>query len=137
MYVRDFMTENPTVFSPAEDIAAAFSILSDKRIRQAPVVEDGNLVGIVTDRDLRMALIETNVAPGITVQNIMTPNPTVVREDSTIAEAGDIMTGKKFNAVPVVSKDGKLTGIITTTDILKGVLHIIKDPELCVQLITK
>ena len=58
MLVKEFMTSNPIVLAPSEDVTKAFNLLLEKRVRQAPVVEKGELVGIVSDRDLRMAMVQ-------------------------------------------------------------------------------
>ena len=126
MLVKDFMTRAPETVSPDDDLRVVFNMLSDKRIRQAPVVEDKKLVGMVTDRDLRMALVQHAAEPHLTVKSIMTPEPVTVSEDISLEEAGGILTGHKFNAAPVLSSQGELTGILTTTDILRGLLHIIE-----------
>jgi acetoin utilization protein AcuB len=129
MLVKNYMTHNPAYMSPDDDVRVAFNILSDRRIRQAPVMENNKLVGIITDRDLRMALVQHVTEPNLTVGNIMTPDPVAVSEDLSLEEAGQILTSHKFNATPVLSEDGKLTGIITTTDILRGILHIVEIPK--------
>ena len=126
MLVKDFMTRNPASVSPDDDLRVTFNMLSDRWIRQAPVVEKGKLVGIVTDRDLRMALVQHVTEPNLTVRNVMTPDPVTVSEDASLEEAGIILTSHKINATPVLSEDGKLSGIITTTDILKGILQIVE-----------
>ncbi len=121
MLVKDYMTRNPASVSPGDDLRVAFNMLSDRSIRQAPVVDNDNLVGIISDRDLRMALVTD---PHLTVRNVMTPDPVSISEDSSLEEAGMILISHKINATPVLSDDGRLTGIITTTDILKGILNI-------------
>ena len=137
MLVRNFMTRNPVSVSPDDDIRVVFNMLSDRRIRQAPVVENNKLIGIITDRDLRMALVQNVTEPNLAVRNIMTPDAVTVSEDSSLEEAGRILTSHKFNATPVLSEDGELTGIITTTDILRGILHIIEIPKTTGPLMSK
>jgi len=127
MLIKNFMTQNPVILSPEEDIKVAFNLLSDKHVRQAPVLEDGALIGIVTDRDLRMAIVQDLKTPNLTVSNVMTPNPKTVSEDEPLQSAANIIAENKFNALPVVSLDGRLVGIITTTDILLGLLNTIKE----------
>jgi len=127
MLIKNFMTQNPVILSPEEDIKAAFNLLSDKHMRQAPVLEDGTLIGIVTDRDLRMAIVQDLKTPNLTVSNVMTPNPKTVSEDEPLQSAANIIAENKFNALPVVSSDGRLVGIITTTDILLGLLNTIEE----------
>ena len=124
MIVRKFMTPNPLTMSPDENVNDAFHLLLEHRVRQAPVIEDGKLIGIVTDRDLRTALFQTYVESDLTVGDVMRAGPVTIYEDADIKEAARIICEHKFNALPVVSTTGDLVGIITTTDILRGVLKL-------------
>jgi acetoin utilization protein AcuB len=124
MIVKKFMTSDPVTISPEEDINDAFHLLLEHRFRQAPVVEDGKLIGIVTDRDLRTALFQTYVESDLTVGDVMRAGPVTISEDSEVKEAARIICECKFNALPVVSSTGDLVGIITTTDILRGLLRL-------------
>ncbi len=122
MLVKDCMTRNPLTFPPGEDVRVAFGRLTDLKVRQAPVVENGKLVGIVTDRDLRLAVVETLSEPGLSVGSVMTPDPVTVRESATLRDAAELISRNKFNALPVISASGELTGVLTTTDILNGLV---------------
>ncbi|GJM16302.1 MAG: hypothetical protein DHS20C13_16290 [Thermodesulfobacteriota bacterium] len=118
MLVKEYMTKNPVFLAPNEDVKDAFNLLLENRIRQAPVLEEGELVGIVTDRDLRMAIIQNLKLNKLTVGLVMTKDPVTVTEDTKIVDAGKLISVGKFNAIPVIEESGKLKGIITTTDIL-------------------
>jgi len=122
MLVKEHMTKNPLVLSPDMDVTVAFSKITDRNVRQAPVVEDGKLRGIVTDRDLRMALVQSNTQPGLQVRSIMTEDPITVDENSYLREAARLISKNKFNALPVLSGSGELIGVLTTTDILNGLV---------------
>ncbi len=122
MLVRECMTKEPVTVSPKEDVRVAFSLLRQYGFRQLPVVKDGALVGIVTDRDLRNAI---NIDDNLVVADVMSSNPVTVYEDTSLGEAAWIIRSHKFNALPVVSKTGKLVGIITVTDILDGLLRLL------------
>jgi acetoin utilization protein AcuB len=124
MIVRKFMTSDPLTISPDENVNDAFHLLLEHRVRQAPVIEDGKLIGIVTDRDLRTALFQTYVESDLTVGDVMRAGPVTISEDADIKEAARIICEHKFNALPVVSTTGDLVGIITTTDILRGLLKL-------------
>jgi acetoin utilization protein AcuB len=124
MIVRKFMTSDPLTISPDENVNDAFHLLLEHCVRQAPVVEDGKLIGIVTDRDLRTALFQTYVESDLTVGDVMRAGPVTISDDADIKEAARIICEHKFNALPVVSTTGDLVGIITTTDILRGVLKL-------------
>jgi len=122
MLVKQHMTKNPLVLSPDMDVTVAFRKITDRNVRQAPVVEDGKLRGIVTDRDLRMALVQSNTQPGLQVRSIMTEDPITVSENSYLREAARLISKNKFNALPVLSDSGELIGVLTTTDILNGLV---------------
>ncbi len=117
------MTVNPVTFSPKEDVRVAFNTLTDRKIRQAPVLENGKLAGIVTDRDLRLAVVETLTEPGLTVGSVMTRDPVTVNENSLLKDAARVIGKNKFNALPVLSDSGELVGVLTTTDILNGLVR--------------
>ncbi len=88
-----------------------------------PVYQGGKLVGIVTDRDLRMAVVETVSGQGLTVRSVMTPKPVTVAEDAPLREAAGLLSKNKFNALPVLSAAGELAGVLTTTDVLNGLVR--------------
>ena len=122
LLVKDNMTKDPFTVPPGEDVRVTFSRLTDLMVRQAPVVEGGKLLGIVTDRDLRLAVAETVGGAGLTVAAVMTPEPVTVSPDTTLKDAARIISRNKFNALPVVGPDGALEGMLTTTDILNGLV---------------
>jgi acetoin utilization protein AcuB len=122
MLVKDCMTPNPITVTSDEDVKNTFNLLNMNAIRQVPVVKNGKLVGIVTDRDLRVAVTRENHP---VVGDVMSSDPVTVSEDSTIEEAARIIRDHKFNALPVLSKRGELVGIITVTDILNGLLNLL------------
>jgi acetoin utilization protein AcuB len=129
MLIKECMTKELVTFSPGEDVKFAFSTLTDNKIRQAPVLENGKLAGIVTDRDLRLALIETLTEPGLTVGSVMTRDPVTVNENSLLRDAARIISKNKFNALPVISDSGQLVGVLTTTDILNGLVSALDEQK--------
>jgi acetoin utilization protein AcuB len=124
MLIKDLMTLNPVSLSPDENINGAFQTLLKHHFRQAPVVENGKLIGIVTDRDLRMAIVQTYVESSLNVRDVMRFDPVTISDDAEVEKAARIICEKKFNALPVVSSTGDLVGIITTSDILKCILNL-------------
>lgn len=124
MIVKNFMTRNPLTVTPEEDVVDTFNLLKKQGFRQFPVVKDKQLVGIITDRDLR-----SNLRDDLMVSDVMSPNPVTILEDSKLVEAALIIRDRKFNALPVVSKSGELVGIITTTDIIKSLVDVIVSLE--------
>ncbi|MCH7519141.1 MAG: CBS domain-containing protein [Candidatus Dadabacteria bacterium] len=115
MLVKDYMTLHPrTVTSEdsAQDISEKMKTLN---YRQFPVVEEGKLVGIVTETDIAVALSDKN---DIKVKDVMVTDPFTIMEDASIENASEIIRIKSFNSLPVVSENNDLLGIITVTDIL-------------------
>jgi acetoin utilization protein AcuB len=104
MRVKDFMTQNPLTVSPLDNIQNTFHVLIKNGIHQVPVVSNGDLVGIVTDRDLRIALSEDIRDPKVNIGAVMSKNPVRVTDDIKIVEAAKIIRKRRFNALPVINK---------------------------------
>lgn len=124
MRVKDFMTRNPVVASPTDNVQSTLQVLIKNGIRQVPVISEGELVGIVTDRDLRMVLSEEVKDLELKVGTVMSKNPVNVTDDSKIVEAAKIIRTRRFNALPVIDKKGELVGIVTVRDILDGLINL-------------
>jgi len=118
MLVKEYMTKDPIVLSADDDVRDAFNMLLENRVRQAPVVKNGILIGIATDRDLRVAMVQNLKMNNLKVGLVMTKDPVTITEDTKITDAGKIIKIGKFNAIPVIDETGAVKGIITTTDIL-------------------
>lgn len=136
MLVKEYMTRNPIVLTSNEDVINAFNLLLENGIRQAPVVDKGELVGIVSNRDLRMAMVQNLKMNNLTVGLIMTKDPVIITEDTKVTDASKLISIGKFNAIPVIGESGELTGIISTADILKCFLEVMDDDNYA-PLITK
>ena len=123
--IKDWMPPNPITVHPQNTLPQVRKLLLDPRIRRLHVVEEGELVGIITLGDIREAQpsdvgtlrpfeIE-HLVELITVDTVMTPDPITVTADSGVAEAAQLMLEHKVGGLPVL-KNGKLVGIITETD---------------------
>lgn len=145
MRVEDLMTSKVFTVEQHDLIDRVFFLIHYERIRHLPVVEKGKVIGIVSDRDLYKALgpksnsnaidtasgkgaVEMHVIPQ-KVQNIMRRGVLTVHPDSYASEAAAIMADNKVGALPVVNKEGKLVGIISSTDILRVFSKIEKASE--------
>jgi acetoin utilization protein AcuB len=125
--VEKWMTRDVITVPPHEKIIDAFELMQGRGIRHLPVVEDGELKGLVTDRDIRLALIPSPLSTPEDrvyhlgalerVEEIMSADLITVAPTTTIEEAAKLMAKYKIGAVPVVGQ-GKLVGILTETDIL-------------------
>jgi acetoin utilization protein AcuB len=136
MKVRDLMTEKVTTLGPDDKMDQAFYHLNFERIRHLPVVEKGRVVGMISDRDIKKFLGSlTSSPPHIKneersrtiktrkVRTMMKRGIVTISPAAEAAEAASIMIKRKIGALPVV-QEGKLAGIITTTDILRGFIKL-------------
>jgi acetoin utilization protein AcuB len=129
MRVRDLMTATPITVAPMTPMLEARQRMAQARIRHLIVVEDDRLVGIITDRDIRLNLPspatslsvwELNfLLASLTVRSVMTSAVLVVESHRPIAEAARIMIDHKIGALPVVD-DGRLVGIVTESDFVRA-----------------
>jgi acetoin utilization protein AcuB len=130
--VADWMTETVLAVETFDSIAVARQLMAKHRVNQLPVLENDNLVGIVTDRDIRdayptsMMIDRTEAidrfAEKITVEEVMTHDVFIVRPETALATAVSLLRRHRIGSLPVM-KDKKLIGIITRSDILDFVLN--------------
>jgi acetoin utilization protein AcuB len=118
MLVRFCMTPHPVTVTPHDMLITAQEKMTAGRFRRLPVVQDGALVGIVTDRDLRR---HVGVEKRTRVGAVMTEHPLTVSPVTIVEEAVRMMLTHQISGLPVV-EDGKLIGIITTSDVLRVLL---------------
>lgn len=128
MRVCDIMTPKPICVAPETQMLDARRRMTEERIRHLVVVEDGRVVGIVTDRDIRLnmpspatslSVWEINyLLTRLTVGEVMSRAVILVDPDRPVAEAAGIMIDHKIGALPVVD-DGRLVGIVTETDFVR------------------
>lgn len=127
MRVVDVMTTDPLTVTPTETIGQADELMNTNRIRQLPVVEGKELVGIVTDRDIRSflsgSLLEDpearEKALNTKVSEIMTTEPITVSPEDDLEEVVELLIEEKFGGIPVVDKSAGLVGIVTYMDVLQ------------------
>src|SRR5512139_3442225 len=134
MLVGERMSRPVITISPEMPIVDALELMKRDRIRRTPVVHDGKLVGIVSDKDLlnaspspatTLSVWEMNyLLSKITVKDVMTKKVLSVTEDTPIEEAARIMADNKIGGMPVLNKEGKVVGIITETDLFKIFLEL-------------
>lgn len=118
MFVRQWMKAEPATVTSEDHLASVQEKMQAGGFRQIPVVDAGQLVGIVTDRDLRQHVGQLERTK---VNCAMTEKPVTVGPNNTLEEAARVMLKEKFNGLPVM-ENGRLIGMITTSDIMKAFL---------------
>jgi len=112
------LRRNLITISPEQSIKQAAETMTREGVSSLPVVDDGRLLGIVTDRDLRQRCIAAGVDIGERVSTIMTARPRTINGETPAFEALLEMTRHHIHHLPVVDADGSLRGIVTASDIL-------------------
>lgn len=142
--VRDVMTRRPITIDPEARLIDAIGIMRDNQIRHLPVVDDKRqIVGIITDRDLRSAAMAPSLVEflpphlrqpveragmlleRLRVQDAMTWNVVTTRPDASIPEAGAVMFQHRIGSLPVCT-NRDLVGIVTERDIYKALMSAIQ-----------
>jgi acetoin utilization protein AcuB len=129
MLVREWMTKDAITVGPQTSIFRAWDLMKDRRIRHLPVMEDGRLVGIVTDRDLRLVLPSPATTLGayelnylldkMTVSEVMTKDVITTTPSASITNAARVLLRNRIGALPVFAGP-ILVGILTRADALEA-----------------
>ena len=135
MKIKNWVTREVVTISPEASVKEAFGLMKSLGIRHLPVIKEGVLKGIVTDRDLRRPKLSDvfktwhdlyRISDDIQVEDIMVTPVLTIREEDLIQEAAEIMVQKRIGALPVIDSRGKLAGIITESDILRAFVAVKK-----------
>jgi CBS domain-containing protein len=131
--VRDIMARDVTTLERNDSLQLAKDIMTLGRVRHFPVIDDGNLVGVVSQRDLYKASLgsvmkygekaQRAFLEGIAVKEVMSDPPITVAPHTPVQEAARLMMEKKIGCLPVV-EGSKLVGLVTETDMLKLVAEM-------------
>ncbi len=129
LQVKDLMSDELETVSPDAHLHDVLIKMNRAGYRHLPVVADEQLIGIITDRDVRLAvnspvikedadLSREEILDGVRVDDCMTREPQCVSSDTPLHEVADLLVLNKFGAMPVVD-DGNLVGMISYIDFLK------------------
>ena len=138
MLVREYMTTTLTTLQETDTLLDATMVFVRSTFRHVPVLRDKQLVGVVTERDVKQFVptLLTQVTPELynqalestPVSRVMAHNPITVRPDQSMREAAAILFDKHIGCLPVV-QNGELKGIITTTDMIKLLVRLLNDKK--------
>jgi len=126
MLVREVMHPEPLSIGPGTSLEEAYAVMSGRDIRHLPVVERGEVVGVITDRDLRLAtsrLAAQAFPPGTAVRAVMSHPVHTAHPLDPIEAAARVMRELKIGCLPVLDGNA-LVGIVTGVDILDALLRL-------------
>jgi len=134
MLIKDWMNPKVITIDANNSMQDAMKLMKEHGISMLPVMKKGQLVGIVTDRDLKRAsasdatTLEVHellyLISKIKVSDIMSKNPITIPFDYTIEEAAELMLKHKISGLPVTDHEGNLVGTLTKTDVFKCIISL-------------
>ena len=116
MKISHVMSSPARTISSTESIADAAVLMADMDIGVLPVVNDGRLAGIVTDRDLAVRGLAGGLPPGASVDKVMTDKVTTCAPDDDLADVLDRMREEQDRRLPVCTAGGDVVGLISIAD---------------------
>ena len=134
MLVKNWMSKEVVTVHVNDTMQDAVKLLREHGIRMLPVMEQGELVGIITDRDMKRASASDattldvheliHLLSTIKIKHIMTKNPITVPFDFTVEETAEVLLKNKISGVPVLNHDKEIVGTITQTDLFKVLISL-------------
>ncbi len=124
--IANLMTSPVISISSDTSVLQAGAIAEENHVKKLPVIDNGKLVGIITQTDLVRVL--TYYGMWRDIEEIMTPDVVTIQADATIVEAAEAMTDNNISCI-VVLNDKEVTGVLTERDVLKRVIAAQKDPN--------
>jgi len=122
MKAKDIMTSSPCCCSTTASVQEIAGLMRDNDCGSLPVVEDGRVVGIVTDRDLAIRVLAAGKDRDTRARDVMTPDPRCCDDDDDVRDVEKIMTDNQVRRVPVVDSAGRCIGIISQADLARAAL---------------
>jgi CBS domain-containing protein len=138
--ITRIMTEKVVAVKVNSSLPDAEKLMRRKKIRHVPVLSGEKLVGIVSLTDLQRlsfadnygdeeAFVDTAIYSMLSIDQVMVANPVTVRSDQSIREVAEVLSNHEFHALPVVDGENRLVGIVTTTDLIRYMLDLLKSGE--------
>ena len=121
IHIEEWMSKPVVTSSSDETLKKAISLMDEENIGVLPIVDNGKLRGILTERDILRRVVAKNVnTETMKVVDVMTKDPVTVNHDSSILEVTRLMSENNFRRL-IVMKHSKVVGIVTAKDVIKVV----------------
>ena len=130
LLVKDSMTREIVTLAPDETVGTALALCRERRIRHLPILSEGRLVGIVSDRDLRSATPafgepeRAAALQKVLVEDVMASDVIFALPDDPIEQAANTMRERRIGCLPVVEA-GELVGILTVSDVMTALVYLV------------
>lgn len=114
------MTSNPTAITPDTTVQEAARLMKSEDVGALPIVEDGRLTGVVTDRDLAIRGIAEGRGAETTVRELASKDIVTIEAQQSLEEAARLMAEHQVRRLPVVEEDGRLVGMLAQADVAQA-----------------
>jgi CBS domain-containing protein len=119
--VREVMTADPKTIEPSTPVAEAAKLMRDQDVGPIPIVENGSLTGILTDRDIVLRVVAEGKDPSSTTAGEVASRDLVtIDPEQTMDEALRLMAQHQVRRLPVAEEDGRLVGIVAQADVARS-----------------
>ena len=127
--ISKYTTLNPKSVSPQSSYKELVDLIENNRIRHLPVIDDNKIVGIISERNLKLpSQLKDKVA--IKAEDIMTADPYVVELETSLEDVVSTMEEHRYGSALIGNPDGELLGVFTTTDALRALVDVIRGEAL-------
>jgi CBS domain-containing protein len=115
--VQEAMTSNPTAITPDTTVQEAARLMKTEDVGALPIVEDGRLTGVITDRDLAIRGVAEGRGAETTVRDLASKDIVTIDPQQSLEEAARVMAEHQVRRLPVVEEDGRLVGMLAQADV--------------------
>jgi len=121
--VRKIMTKDPVTVSPSNTVWELSQLMIKNNVQQVPVVENGQLVGMITTHDLWQHKSASSQNEHLNVGQLMNKNIIKIQPKDKVGTAAELFMDKRFKTLPVVNLRNELKGVVTAFDVIKHTMN--------------
>ena len=118
--VQEAMTSNPAAVTPDTTVQEAARLMKSEDVGALPIVEDGRIVGVVTDRDLSIRVVAEARDAETPVREVASKDIVTIDPQQSLEEAARLMAEHQVRRLPVVEEDGRLVGMLAQADVAQA-----------------
>jgi len=118
--VQEAMTPNPRSITPDTTVQEAAGLMKTEDVGALPIVEDGRLTGVVTDRDIAIRAVADGLGTDTAVRDLASQDIVTIDPQQSLEEAARLMAEHQVRRLPVVEEDGNLVGMLAQADVAQA-----------------
>ncbi len=123
--VREYMTPMPHTIGAEQPLKKVQEMMQELRVRHLPVKKGGKLIGLISDRNVKEALVFSDKMQ-LTVEDVMISNPYHIPPEMNLSEVVAAMAEEKFGCAIIQEEEGNLIGIFTTVDACRALRQVLE-----------